>query len=324
MMLGRKQINILVIKTDSLSGFIAAEPAFENIRQHHDQARISLLTIPSLQRIARASSFFDQVAAMPNLRDGETRKQFVRQLKATKFERVYDLSGDESGRRLHSAMGLFRPKWFMASPSKSKMRGKPVGSASADLSTLFADAGLDEPARLPNLSWAIEARKDSANMKPAWYGVTTPFGLLLPGLDESRRWSAAGYARLASLMAQTGYMPVLAGPKELHGFGDMIAHDAPQVVDLAGKTDHLQLAALAREAAFFVSDDAEEMQLAVSVGCQGVMIAENKNSVAAPTGRHVVTLRFNQDPDTIEPEFIWRALTNMGLTVPSPDQAISA
>ena len=91
-------------------------------------------------------------------------------------------------------------------------------------------------------------------------------------------------------MSQSGFMPVLAGPKELHSFADEVAHEAPQLVDLTGKADLLQLAALAHEAGFFVTDAAEEVHLAVSVGCMGVLITNSKSPIPPPEGRHVVTL----------------------------------
>ena len=316
-MLGRKQTNILVIKTDSLSAFVAAEPAFEAIRDAHERSKISLLTSAGLQRIARASPYFDQVAAMPDFRDGEARKAFLKQLKAAKFEKVYDLAGDDAGRRLRAAMGPFRPKWFAAeaAPKKSaKRRAAPAAALAVDgprVGKLLTSAGLSAPDRLPDLRWALNARKDAANMQPSWYGISGAFGLLLPGLDPERRWTAAGYAGLAAIMARAGMMPVLAGPKELHGFADEIAHEAPQLVDLAGKTDHLQLAALAQEAAFFVSDDAEETHLALSVGCEGVLIARGASPSAE--GRHVVTLTAPADIGAVAPDFVWRTLSSMGL-----------
>ncbi|MEQ8748202.1 MAG: hypothetical protein RIC52_00370, partial [Amphiplicatus sp.] len=101
-MFGRKNENILIIKTDSLAAFVEAEPVFEAIRNAHPDARISLLTSSGLQRVARAAPFFDQVAAMPNFRDSESRKAFIKQLKTSKFERIYDLSADDNARRLHA------------------------------------------------------------------------------------------------------------------------------------------------------------------------------------------------------------------------------
>ena len=126
------------------------------------------------------------------------------------------------------------------------------------------------------------------------------------------------------MMAIAGFMPVLAGSKELHDFGDAIADEAPQLVDLTGKTDHLQLAALAHEAAFFVSDGAEEVHLAVSVGCEGVLITKNQSSEPAIDGRHVVSLTSGDGVGAVEPVFVWRTLSNMGLSAGQPDSPQSA
>lgn len=282
------------------------------------------MTAPDLQRVARSSPYFDQVAAMPDLRDAESRKAFVKQLKASKFERVYDLAADEAGRKLYGAMGMFRPKWHSAAPAPKKSSKAKPQALLPDVNTMLEGAGLETPERLPDFRWAIATRKDSANMQPSWYGISGPFGLLLPGENPDHRWPANSYAEFANIMAHTGFMPVLAGAKSLHNFGDEIAHHAPQLVDLTGKTDHLQLAALAQEAAFFVSDDAPEMHLAVSVGCQGVMTANAKSPPPAPVGRHVVTLTASDDLGAIEPHFIWRTLSNMGLIVTQSDGPISA
>ncbi len=323
-MLGRKQTNILVIKTDSLAAFIAAEPAFDTIRKAHPDANISLLTIQGLQRIARASPYFDQVAAMPNLRDAEARKTLVKQLKTSKFERAYDLASDDAGKRLFSAMGVFRPKWFAASPAQNRNSKKANAAVLPDFSKMMSAANLTVPDRLPDLRWALSSRKDSANMKPSWYGISAPFGLLLPGVDPEKRWPASCYAGFATILARSGFVPVLAGPRDLHHLGDEIAHEAPQLVDLTGKTDHLQLAALSQEASFFVGDDAEEMHLAVSIGCEGAVIANSKTASFSPEGRHIVTLTGTGDLGDVEPVFVWRTLSNMGLILTDKDASQSA
>lgn len=303
-MFGRKQ-NILVIKTDGLKAFIGAEPVFEAIRAAHPKAKISLLTSAGLQRMARAAPYFDRVAALPNMREPEARKEFIRQIKNAKFDCVYDLAGDAAAKKLHSSMGLFGPKWYSA-----------AAEGDAAVETALDAAKIESSERLPDLGWAVAARKDSANMQPSWYGISGTFGIFLPGLDPERRWPAHNYAGLAKMMAGMTIMPVLAGDKELHVFGDEISNEAPELVDLSGKTDHLQLAALAREAAFFVSDSAEEVHLAVSVGCQGVVIVKAGEEARAPTGRHVVALTAPGDLGQVPPEFAWRTLENMGL-IPS-------
>lgn len=309
-MFGRKSENILVIKTDGLAAFVAAEPVFDVIRKSNPNAKISLLTQNDLQRVARAAPYFDQVAAMPDFHDADAKRAFVRQLRNAKFARIFDLSADESSKKLQGAMGPFGPKWHSAEPPRSR---KGAVSDGPSMSRLISESGLSAPARLPDFRWALTARKDSANMQPSWFGVAGAFGLLLPGPAAERRWPASNYAKLAQLMRRSHLMPVMAGGRELHAFGDEIAHEAPEIVDLTGKTDHLQLAALAQEATFFVSDDAEEMHLAVSVGCSGVIIRKAAEKASAPTGRHVVMLTAKENLGEAAPDFVWRTLQNMGL-----------
>jgi ADP-heptose:LPS heptosyltransferase len=310
----RKTDNILVIKTDGLAAFVAAEPLFDAIRAAHPGARISLLTHPSLQRIARASPYFDQVAAMPDFRETEAKKAFVNQVRASNFACVYDLAANDEAKRLFSALGFFRPKWRSVSqaPRSARKRGAPEEGL-PDVERFASQIGVSASNRLPDFQWALASRKDSANMQPSWFGVSGVYGLLMPGVDETRRWPAERYAELARLMSKKGVMPVLVGAKELHAFADEVAHAAPEVVDLTGKTDHLQLVALAQGAAFFVSDASEEVHLAVSVGCAGVMIRKAGEEHLTPKGRNVITLTTRNTMADAGADFVWRALNNMGL-----------
>ena len=316
-MFGRKSENILVVKTDGIASFVSAEPVFKAIRDAYPKAKISLITRASMQRIARAAPYFDQVAALPNLAEADTKKAFVRQLQSQKFAQVFDLSADDDWRKLQAAFGPFGPKWQSAAPA-SRRRRAPDGDIPS-YAKLLSAAGIAAESRLPDFTWALAARKDSANMQPSWFGISGVYGLLLPGADPEQRWPASNYAHLAQTMARAHVMPVLAGGKELHSFGDEIAHEAPEVVDLSGKTDHLQLVALAQEAAFFVTDHAEEVHLALSVGLKGIMI--RKASLAyAPEGRNVVLVTAQSDLGAAKAELVWRTLQNMGL-IPDPKSA---
>lgn len=313
-MFGRKSENILIIKSDGLAAFVAAEPLFAAIRKAYPHARLSLLTEPRLQRVAKAAPYFDQVAALPDFHIAEVRKAFLRQLKNTHFSRVFDLSAREDAKKLYAALGPFRPKWHSVEPApRRRGRGVPPESALPDFASFLDEAGIEAPERLPDLRWALDTRKDSANMQPAWFGVAGAFGLLLPSADSERRWPAANYAEFAKRMAQAHIMPVMAGGKELHTFGDEVAHEAPEIVDLAGKCDHLQLTALAQEASFFVSDAAEEVHLVASVGCSGVVIRKAAERGHPPEGRHIVTLTTNDGLGEAGADFVWHTLDNMGL-----------
>lgn len=322
-MFGQRKEQILVIKADTLAGFVAAEPLFEAIRERFPKAVLSLLTTEDLQRLARASSYFDQVATTPDFSNPVEKKAFATQLKAAKFTRVFDLSSNEATRKVSSAFGPFGPKWFSVAPPAQRGKKKKMADLFPDPAKLCAANEIDAPHRLPNLQWALDARKDSANMQPSWFGISGAFGLLAPGTDEKRRWPAESYGQLARIASEAGVMPVLIGGKELHAFGDIVSEVAPAIVDLTGKTDHLQLTALARDASFFVSDAADEVNLAVAVGGAGVLIKKVGEEGLAPVGRHVMTVTVKRSMGEAAAPFVWQSLNNMGL-IPAREELARA
>ncbi|MBI1391909.1 MAG: hypothetical protein GC152_04120 [Alphaproteobacteria bacterium] len=322
-MFGARKERLLIIKADTLAGFVAAEPLFESIRATFPNADISLLTTQDLHRMARAAPYFDQVATPPDFANPTEKKAFAAQLKGAKFSRVFDLSGSETSKKVAAAFGPFGPKVFSVSPPAARGKKKKLEDLFPDATRLCSANGISEPARLPEFGWAVTARKDSANMQPSWFGISGPFGLLAPGADEKRRWPAEAYGQFARIATDAGVMPVLVGGKELHNFGDLVCEAAPSIVDLTGKTDHLQLAALAKDAAFFVSDCADEMNLAVAVGGAGVLIKRQGEEALAPTGRNVMTVTVKRNMSEAAAPYVWQYLNNMGL-IPGREQRARA
>ena len=316
-MRNRKQERILVIKTDSLAGFVAAEPVFEQIRRHHADGVISLLTGGALERLARAAPYFDQVAALPDLSTPAGRKALISQVRRSKFNRVYDLCNCETGRKLQAGLGFGKPKWFSVQSAKGSPLPGAMGRSSAlalpDPTRLMNAAGLEMPDRFPNLGWALNSRKDSANMQPSWYGLSGSYGLFLPSLDEKRRMPAEHYGHIANEMAAQNITPVMIGDAQLNSFGDDISDLAPDLVDLSGKSDHLQLAALAQQANFFITDHADEFYLALSMGCDGVLISPERDPMVATSGRHVVQIAARGSAPELDPKQIWQTVRNMGV-----------
>lgn len=314
-MAGQKSQRILVIMTDSLAAFVASEPIFDSIRQAHPAATISLLTTKSLERLARSAPYFDQVAASPPMSEKALRQNLITQVRKTRFARVYDLSAGDVSRKLQGGLGLMmKPKWIGMSGARG---GKALRSGVSRLGDIerFCSAGnLENPLRYPRMTWSLDSRKDSANMQPSWYGLNGPYGLLLVNRDDRQRMSAAQFAALANMMSAEGITPVIIGDQQLNDFGDDIAADAPELVDLTGKSDHLQLASLAKNASFFVSDLADEMFLALSVGCDGVLVSPFEDEDLGISGRHVV--RIAPAPgraSDVDPAQIWQTIRNMGL-----------
>jgi lipopolysaccharide heptosyltransferase II len=325
MKIGRNK-KILVLKGDGLTQFVEAEPAFAAIRAAHPEASIDLLTSHELGRLAKGAPFFDRVLAAGPFPDKQSRKNFYSQLRRIGYAKAYDLNGTPESLEIKKALTGFRGvPWVGPNRVVSKDKGHVFvpSFAGPAMRKLLSDAGLEVPQRLPDLGWALEGRKDAANMRPSWYGITGDFALLIPAMNDLWRWPAEYYAEVASALVERGVTPVLIGSSDMKAFGHEVSQLMVQIgprggaralVDLTDKTDLAQLAALAKDAKFFVSGITEELQLAVSVGCPGVVIVhpEAEQEAEGLFGRQIV--RFTaEDMATLAPETVVSMLSSMGL-----------
>ena len=308
--------NILVIKLEGVSDFVAAEPAFAAVRAHHPEDTVYLLTADPLARLAKAAPHFDHVLSDGAPKDADARRALVAKLRRLKCALVYDLDSSERTQKLFQMLGPFPPKWSAgfrgcAFPYAPKKR-ETVHAVERYAAQLDV-AGLAYEPRAADLTWALGARKDAANMKPSWYGVSGPFALLAPALRESDRWPTAFWADLAERMSEAGVIPIVVGGKDRQPLAATIARHAPKSINLAGKTDLLQMAALADGAEFFVSDRTANASLAAALGCPGVMLL-GPQSVARrdiPFARNVVAIT-SSELSNVPVSDVLRTLRNAG------------
>lgn len=315
---------ILVIKQESLREFIEAEPAFAAVRNGNPGVPVDLLTSPSFGRLAKGSPFFDRVLAAGDFSEKTAFKDLVSQLKKIGYEQVYDLDGTRATMDLKSALTGFRgPRWV--GPKRLMSKGPRIAPAfSPDgMRRMMADAKLPTENRLPDLRWALNGRKDAANMKPSWFGISGPFALFLPSDDPINRWPSERYADIAQALADEGLLAVILGGAHLTEFAQkVVQQSSPQgrnaarntVIDLTGKTDLAQLAMLAKESHFFVAGSSDTMHLCLSLGCPGVVLLHQGESREAEAlfGRDVIKLT-SKDVASLEPDMVLSMLSNMRL-----------
>lgn len=318
---------VLVLKAQGLSQFVEAEPSFEAIKQAHPEALIDLLTCHEFGRLAKGAPYFDRVLAAGQFKDNQSKKNFLAQLKKQNYRTVYDLDGTSASQDIRKTLSGWRGAIWVGPKRLVNKRADtremlPSFSGPA-MRKLLSEANLAVGERLPDLSWALKGRKDAANMRPSWYGISGQFALLLPARDEARRWPAENYAELASELVKRGVTPVLVGSADMKTFGNTVTQimvrvgpkgGARALVDLTDKTDLAQLAALAKEAAFFFSGPTEEVYLALSLGCPGLLLLHPAENTQADMldGRAVVRLTA-EDPASLEPAVAADMLASMGL-----------
>jgi ADP-heptose:LPS heptosyltransferase len=286
------QQNILVVKLGALGNILLSVAAFAAIRQHHADARISVLTSAAYAGWLGTFPYFDEVLIdpRPRLWDLPALQRLGRILTDGHFSRVYDLqTSTRSSRYFHLFPVKRRPEWSgiafgCALPDREPRRNVLHDTERQQGQLRQAGITAFPPA---DLSWC---RGNAAR-----FNLPADFALLVPGSSPDRpakRWPAAHYQTLAEQLADRGISTVMIGGKAEQ---ELAAH-IPAAVNLVGKTDFGDLADLARAARFAVGNDTGPMHLIATAGCATVtLFSDDSNpSQCAPRGRWT---RILQRPD---------------------------
>lgn len=257
---------ILVIKHGAFGDFIQSMGCLRAIRAHHPGGRITLMTTQPFEALARASGYVDDVYI-------DTRPKWYRPLawlslrrwlNAQGFTFVYDLQNSE---RSCFYFKLFskKPGWSGIAPGASHAvpddaarRGKHVFTALADQ---LAAAGV-APVTPDDLSW-IAADISSFNLPERYVLIAAGCSAKHP----EKRWPVDRYAALCRWFVAAGMTPVLLGTAQDYDVNAAIKSACPQAVDLTGRTNLDQIAALARGAVCAVGNDTGPIHMIAPTGC---------------------------------------------------------
>ncbi|MGA3404033.1 MAG: glycosyltransferase family 9 protein [Acetobacteraceae bacterium] len=303
--------NILVLKLGALGNIVLSLAAFAAIRQHHPDARITLLTTAPYADWMAASPWFDRVLidTRPAWWDLPGVLRLRRMLRGGDFDRVYDL---QTSSRSSHYFRLFpraaRPEWSGIAPGCSHPDRDPDRDRIHDIDRQHGQLRQAGIADIPpaDLSWC---RGDIAR-----FALPRPFALLVPGSAPHRpvkRWPAAHYRALAGWLIAQGIAPVVlgtAGERRLadeicagatnpgaggsaHGVGTSAqsgnapaqgagatGHRTDMAIrevgahDLTGQTGFGDLADLGRAAIMAIGNDTGPMHLLATAGCPSLVL----------------------------------------------------
>lgn len=274
---------VLVIRLGALGDLIQCFDAFQDIRRHHPDAAITLLTGTPFVGFAASMPWFDDVWGDPRGRGPLAYWRVRRRLRAGRFTRVYDLQNKARTARYRWLMGLgggARPLWSGDAPGADFPRPDIDAHNRQRYRAQLAAAGVP----------------DSGGAETDWLagGIgglvpDVPFVLLIPGCSPHlphKRWPPASYADLGRRLLGRGLLPVIVGTRADRDAADGILADCPDAVDLVGRTDLGQLAALARAARGAVGNDTGPVFLTAVVGCPTLMLMSHHTNPArsAPAG----------------------------------------
>jgi len=284
---------ILVIRLSALGDFIMALPAMAAIRTAHPAADITLLTSKPLVELGKRSGWFTRVEVdtRPGWRDLGAWWRLRRWLRGGRFDRIYDLQGQD---RTAIYFRLFwpgrRPEWSGIAPGASHSHTDPERRHmhAFDIhAAQLAVAGIRNIPQ-PDLTWLNESTRR--------FGLPSRIALMVPGSAPHRpakRWPTASYGELGQLLVKHRITPVILGTAEEKPLAEAIRAICPKARDLTGNTSLFEIAGLARRAAFAIGSDTGPMHLIAMVGCRTISLfsAESNPARSAPRGDVTVLRR---------------------------------
>lgn len=292
---------VLVIKLGALGDFVQALAAMQHIREAHPKARITLLTTPEFEGLARASPYFNDVESDGRPEGFGDLVAMIRRLRRTHFDRVYDLQTSSRSNLYFYLLQPFAPEWSGTAlgcslPHRNRERGK-MHTLERQAEQL-KDAGIwpDAPttsgsAPPADLSWIL--RKGAAT-RHASAGGGRPYALLVPGSSAHRpekRWPVERFGELGELLRKRGLDILILGSMQESALARAIQRKV-QARDLTGRTDFAQIALLAARATIAVGNDTGPMHLIAAAGAPTLVLFSSASDpkLCGPRG-HVAVLQ---------------------------------
>lgn len=265
-MTGWSKARVLVIKHGALGDFLLSIGPMQAIRQHHPEARLTLLTRPAFRDLGAATGLFDEILTddQPSLMNplGLLRLRSV--LRRSGADRVYDLQTSNRTAWYFRLCGPDAPDWSGKVAGSSLRHRYPADHRMHTLERQRDQLGIAGIHDVPLADLAfLEGDIDG-------FGLPDRIAILIPAASPDRPakiWPSDRFAELARSLITRGLCPVVVGGTDATGIARLILEGAPGTIELTGRTSFGQLAALARRAEFAVGNDTGPTHLISLAGC---------------------------------------------------------
>ena len=327
---GASARSVLIIKLSALGDFVLSLGAMRAVRLFHPSARITLLTTPPFEEFARLCPYIDLVETDGRPEGLKATASLISRIRRAQYDIVYDFQ--TSGRTRNYFTALSRsgraPLWsghhekaafFHANPARGAMHSIDRLAEQLEYAGLARDGAWPGNRRpFPDLGWVRPRLGDPPRLSPAYFGIRSPYMLLIPGASahrEAKRWPAHHYAELAGRIADTGISPVILGGRAESQLAHDIARQEPRVTNLVTRTDLFQIVTLAETAAFVVGNDTGPMHMATHAGAPGIALfalSESDPDHSAPRGPHPVIVNSAEKLSDLSVDDVWQSVRALG------------
>lgn len=270
-------VRVLVIKLGALGDLVFADGALRDIREHHPQAHITLLTRRGYAALMRRSPWIDAIIEDDNA--PRWRLDRMRALRAALvsggFDRIYDLQNSRRTRFYRRWLAPHGAAWSQEAEDRRDRAAVTARHAAQLRAAGLAPRHAGRPS--PQwLAWDVDALLREA-------GIRRPFVVLLPGSSARhphKRWPH--YAECSHRLHERGCTVVtVPGIDEPHLGRDF----AGTVLMTQGRVLNLhELAGVLKAADVVVGNDSGPTHLAACLGTRCVVLFDSDNPARSSTG----------------------------------------
>jgi ADP-heptose:LPS heptosyltransferase len=273
---------ILIVLMGSIGDVVRALPLLGRLRKAWPDAHIAWAVEPKSAPILEGHPWLDEWIIYDRTRAPWTFPSFLRRLRAGHFDLVLDLQ-----RHLKSGLAA----WISGAPDR-------VGFSAANTKEFNHWFSTRQVAPQPNLrlkllqyqsfgdtlgiasapvEFGLEPADEDLRRVAKQIGETSRplLGVILGSSWESRIYFPESIAEVISLLNQRrGLLPLLIGGPDDRGLAEAVRRHlgAMDVIDLAGRTDLKDLAAIFRYCRVAFGPDCGPMHIAAAVGCPVVSL----------------------------------------------------
>ncbi len=283
---------ILVVRLRSIGDTVLTTPSLFALRRFLPHTQIDILLEDWVAPVLEGSELVDRVIAIA--RDSTpARARLARELRASRYDVVYNLHGGTTATLLTRATGAKHRVGFghyqyarlhnHAAPSSLEIWQRPSLHSVEQQLALIGWTGVPVTDRPPTRLAVTESSLHAVSEKlraAGWADQERPFAMLHPAAAfDTKQWACENFARVAEELTARGLMAIaIVSENEKQVVETLIKQTSAPVIGL-GDLSLPEVTALASRARLFVGNDSGIAHIAAAAGAPCVVIFGSSNVV---------------------------------------------
>ncbi len=283
---------VLVVRLRSIGDTVLTTPSLLALRRFLPQTRIDIVLEDWVAPVLWGSNLIDRVIPVPR-ESKSSRARLARELRAMRYDVVYNLHGGTTATLLTRATGAKHRVGFghyqyarlhnHVAPSPQAIWKRPTLHSVEQQLALIGWTGVPVTDRPSTQLAVLEPALTSVSEKLRLAGFMglekgEPFAVIHPSAAfDTKQWATENFARVAEELTTRGLTPlVIVGPGEVQLLQLLVKRSTARVTALSDLSLP-EVAALLSGARLFVGNDSGIAHLAAAVGAPCVVIFGSSN-----------------------------------------------